>query len=51
MSWRRPRPGSSGWKKSENWAEPRFSQEIQLPAGLARATQSLYGAAALGILT
>src|ERR1700723_281299 len=28
MSARKPSAGSSGWKKSENWAEPRFRSQI-----------------------
>src|ERR1700684_2991470 len=28
MSARKPGAGSSGWKKSENWAEPRFRSQI-----------------------
>ncbi|MBS0529897.1 MAG: lipoprotein [Proteobacteria bacterium] len=44
----RLKSGSSGWKKSENWADAENSVQFPHPPGLARAGQSLYGAAALG---
>jgi hypothetical protein len=50
MSLRRRRRGSNDWKKSENWAELMNFTAIHHGLGLARTGQSLYGAAALGIL-
>src|SRR5438270_12283503 len=46
--WRRQRPGRSGWKKSENWAEGKISLQFHGYPALARARQSLYGAARIG---
>jgi predicted small lipoprotein YifL len=51
MSERRPRAGSSGWKKSGNWADAANSPEIRRPSGLASPNQSLYGGAAFGEFT
>ena len=33
MSARKPGAGSSDWKKSENWAEPRFTSQISSISG------------------